>query len=129
MSSEFFHSFPAVRGVQAGRPCYIAMCPLRVVPKIFIFDEDEVPPQLRAQRKLNTARIPDIVQYLCGNPKDYTLSAITASVNAAVAFTPSSDTGLSQNLGILSIPMDAQILINDGQHRRAADGRAPVLPA
>ena len=120
MSSEFFHSFPAVRGVQAGRPCYIAMCPLRVVPKIFIFDEDEVPPQLRAQRKLNTARIPDIVQYLCGNPKDYTLSAITASVNAAVAFTPSSDTGLSQNLGILSIPMDAQILINDGQHRRAA---------
>ena len=31
-----------------------------------------------------------------------------------------SDTGVGQNMGSLSIPMEAQILINDGQHRRAA---------
>lgn len=120
MTSEYMHAFPAARGIQGGRACYIAMCPMRLVPKIFVFDEDEVPPQLRAQRKLNKARIPEISKYLLDNSKDYTLSAITASINAKVSFEPSSDTGLGQNLGILSIPMDAQILINDGQHRRAA---------
>ncbi|MCC4307087.1 DNA sulfur modification protein DndB [Alcanivorax marinus] len=118
--SQFTHSFPAARGVQAGRPCYVAMCPLRLIPKIFLFDEDEVPPELRAQRTLNKARIPEITSYLVDNASSYTLSAMTASVDGQVHFEPSSDTGLGQNLGTLSIPMDAQILINDGQHRRAA---------
>ena len=116
----YFHTFPAVRGVQAGRPFYIAMCPMRLIPKIFIFDEDEVPPELRAQRILNRSRVPYISSYLVENPDDYTLSAITASVNGQVDFSPMIDTGIGQNMGTLSIPMDAQILINDGQHRRAA---------
>lgn len=120
MPSEFHHTFPAARGSQSGRPCYIAMCPMRLVPKIFVFDEDVVPPELRAQRSLNRSRVPDIARYLCENTIDYTLSAITASVDGKVKFEPSADTGLGQNLGILSIPMDANILINDGQHRRAA---------
>lgn len=117
---QFTHAFPAARGVQGGRPCYIAMCPMRLVPKLFVFNEDGVPPELRAQRKLNSARVPDIARYLCENTDNYTLSAITASVDGRVHFAPSSDTGLGQNLGVLSIPMGAQILINDGQHRRAA---------
>jgi DNA sulfur modification protein DndB len=96
------------------------MCPLRLVPKIFIFDGEDVPPELRAQRVLNRTRIPDIVSYLVDNPSDYTLSGITASVDGQVLFDPSTDTGLGQNLGLLSIPMDAKILINDGQHRREA---------
>lgn len=120
MHSEFAHTFPAARGIQAGRPCYITMCPMRLVPKIFVFDEAEVPPELRAQRVLNRARLPEITAYLIDNIRDYTLSAITASVNGQVHFEPSADTGLGQNLGTLSIPMDAQILINDGQHRRKA---------
>ncbi|MDF1628851.1 MAG: DNA sulfur modification protein DndB [Alcanivoracaceae bacterium] len=120
MNLSYCHSFPAVRGIQAGRPCYIAMCPMRLIPKLFVFDEDEVPPELRAQRKLNKVRIPEIASYLIENKDNYTLSAITASINAKVEFTPSNDTGLGQSLGVLSIPMDAQILINDGQHRRAA---------
>jgi DNA sulfur modification protein DndB len=117
---SFIHSFPAVRGVQSGRPCYIAMCPMRLIPKIFVFDEEEVPAQLRAQRRLNKSRVPDIANYLIDNPNSYTLSALTASVNGKVNFTPISDTGPGQNMGSLTIPMEAQILINDGQHRRAA---------
>src|SRR3989338_28358 len=116
----FVHSFPSVRGIQAGRPCYIAMCPMRLVPKIFIFNEDNVPPDLRAQRTLNLARVPEISAYLLDNRDDYTLSAITASVDGIVQFTPASDTGLGQSVGTLTIPMEAPILINDGQHRRAA---------
>lgn len=118
--TTFAYTFPAARGVQSGRPCYIAMCPMRLVPKIFKFNEEEVPAELRAQRTLNRARIPEISSYLVENFADYTLSAITASIDGQVAFEPTADTGLGQNLGNLSIPMDAQILINDGQHRRAA---------
>ncbi len=118
--SSFHHIFPAVRGTQAGRPCYIAMCPMRIIPKLFIFDEDEVPPELRAQRTLNKSRIPELSSYLIDNHTNYTLSSLTASVDANVLFEPISDTGIGQNMGSLSIPMDAQILINDGQHRRAA---------
>ncbi len=122
--AEFSHTFPAVRGVQAGRSCYIAMCPMRLIPKLFVFDEEEVPPEIRAQRSINYSRVPDIANYLVDNTSDYTLSAITASIDSAVHFEPIADTGAEANLGLLSIPMDAQILINDGQHRRAAIERA-----
>lgn len=117
---EYSHTFPAVRGVQSGRPCYIAMCPMRLVPKIFIFDEDVVPPELRAQRTINLGRIPDITDYLVNNPSSYTLSAITASVSEQVHFVPMEDTGPAVNLGMLTVSMTAKILINDGQHRRKA---------
>lgn len=93
---------------------------MRIVPKLFKFNEDGVPPKLRAQRTLNMQRIPEISSYLVENPLDYTLSSLTASVDAMVSFEPISDTGYGQNIGQLTIPMDAQILINDGQHRRAA---------
>jgi len=93
---------------------------MRIIPTLFKFDEDEVPPELRAQRTLNKSRIPEITSYLVDNLNNYTLSSLTASVNAMVNFAPLADTGPGQNMGTLQIPMDAQILINDGQHRRAA---------
>ena len=119
-SIGFTHTFPAVRGNQAGKPCYIAMCPMRIIPTLFQFNGEEVPPELRAQRTLNKSRIPEITSYLVENPNNYTLSSLTASVNAIIEFEPLSDTGPGQNMGTLKIPMDAQMLINDGQHRRAA---------
>ena len=118
--SDFDYSFNAVRGMQAGRPCYIAMCPMRIIPKIFVFNEDEVPPEIRAQRKLNKSRIPELTNYLIDNQKDYTLSSLTASIDGETEFEPFSDEGPGANIGTLKISMDAQILINDGQHRRAA---------
>jgi DNA sulfur modification protein DndB len=118
--NSFSHSFPAIRGVQSGRPCYIAMCPMRIVPKLFRFDEEDVPPELRAQRSINRSRVPEIASYLINNTNNYTLSSLTASVNSNVHFDPFGDVGVGQNMGTISIPMDAQILINDGQHRRAA---------
>lgn len=119
-SNGFRHSFPAIRGSQAGHAFYIAMCPLKVIPKIFVFDEAEVPPELRAQRTLNRARIPEIAAYLVDNPDSYILSALTASIDAQVEFVPAASSGPTSNMGTLNIPMDARILINDGQHRRAA---------
>jgi len=122
MKSEagYSYTFPAVRGVQAGQSFYIAMCPARIVPRILSFDEEDVPPQLRAQRLLNRGRVPEIANYLIDNPESYVLSALTASVDGRVSFESVSKSGSEANMGMLSIPMDAQILINDGQHRRAA---------
>lgn len=117
---SYTHAFPAIRGTQAGRGFYIAMCPLKVIPKIFVFDEEEVPPELRAQRTLNRARIPEIANYLIENRDSYVLSALTACVDGHLEFRALAEHGPQSSIGILTMPMEARILINDGQHRRAA---------
>lgn len=120
MTESYVHVFPAIRGVQAGREFYVAMCPLRLIPRLFQFNEAEVPPQMRAQRILNKARIPEIAHYMANNPKDYIFSSLTASIDGQVRFDPAGAESTDRNLGSLVVPMDARILINDGQHRRAA---------
>lgn len=113
-------TFSAIRGIQAGREYYGAMCPLRVVAKFFVFDEEEISPELRAQRTINRARVPEIARYIIDNPKDYIFSSITASIDGKVRFKPFSAEGIGKNLGQLCVPMTARFLVNDGQHRRAA---------
>lgn len=110
-------TFPVIRGLQARREYYVAMWSLRMLRQISIFDEDELPPELRAQRTLNKARIPEIANYIHENPDDYVFSALTVSIDSKVSFEslPGQD-----KLGILRVPMDARFIINDGQHRRAA---------
>ncbi|MFI1884694.1 DNA sulfur modification protein DndB [Streptomyces jumonjinensis] len=119
-STGFEYVFPAIRGIQAGREFYVSMCPLRLIPKIFIFDEDELPPELRAQRLLNKARLPALSKYILDNPDDYVFSALTASVDGSMDFDSHSPDGTGFRTGQLRIPMDSRFLINDGQHRRAA---------
>lgn len=114
------YNFPVLRGTQAGREFFLATCPLKLVPKLFLYDEEQVPVQLRAQRTLNKARIPEIAHYITEHPREYVFSAITASIGDQVEFQPLEEAGSERNLGTLSIPMDATIIINDGQHRRAA---------
>jgi DNA sulfur modification protein DndB len=111
-------SFPVIRGVQAGREYYVAMWSLRMLRQISIFDERELPPELRAQRVLNKARVPEIARYVLDNPKDYIFSAITASIDSEVVFEPL--IAGEKRIGLLKVPMDAKFIINDGQHRRAA---------
>lgn len=110
-------TFPVIRGLQARREYYVAMWTLRMLRQISIFDEDELPPELRAQRVLNKARIPEISGYILDNPEDYVFSALTVSIDSNVTFEalPKQD-----RLGILKVPMEAKFIINDGQHRRAA---------
>ena len=95
-------------------------CPLRLVPEILSFDAPDLPPQLRAQRVLNKGRIPQIASYLTSNRESYVLSAITASIDADVHFEPLGALRDGVRIGELTIPANAKILVNDGQHRRAA---------
>ena len=117
---SFGYAFPAIRGVQAGREYYVSMCPLRLVPKVFLFNEAELVPGLRAQRVLNRARLPELTNYILANRESYCFSALTASLDGPVRFEPLSNGTESSRIGTLHVPMDTQFLINDGQHRRAA---------
>lgn len=120
-TSVFTYAFPAIRGVQAGREYFVSMCPLRLIPKLFQFDDEELQPELRAQRTLNRARIPEIARYIIENSNSYTFSAITASIDGEVSFEPVSQGNTNIfAMGTLTVPMEAKFIINDGQHRRAA---------
>ena len=114
------YGFDAIRGIQAGHEFYVAMCPLKIIPKLFIFNDHDIPPELRAQRTLRNTRIPAIKNYILNNPTDYIFSSLTASVDGTIKFTPAASLGEQGKLGRLYISMESRLLINDGQHRRKA---------
>ena len=120
MDASFEYRFPAIRGIQSGREYYISMCPLRLIPKLFVFDEAELKPELRAQRVLNKSRVPGIAEYIVKNRTGYVFSAITASIDGGLHFEPLADENSMSRLGLLRVEMNAKFIINDGQHRRAA---------
>lgn len=113
---DFVYRFPVVKGIQAKREYYIAMIPLKMIPKLFPQDGEYVPPEYRAQRKLNETRIPVISKYILCNRENYVFSALAASIDGDFKFCPSE----YPDVGVLEISMDAKLLINDGQHRKAA---------
>lgn len=114
---NFSYKFPAVKGIQAGRDYYVAMVPLKFLPKLFVNDTEEVSPEFRAQRRLNEARIPSIKKYILDNRKNYVFSALSASIDGEFDFIPYDG---QEEIGILEIDMNNTFLINDGQHRKAA---------
>lgn len=121
MNTPFEYVFPAIRGIQAQREYFVSMCPLSLIPKIFLFDEEEIVPELRAQRTLNKGRVPELARYILDNPRDYAFSAITASVDGDMRFEAMTEAADErQRVGLLHVPMAARFVINDGQHRRAA---------
>lgn len=120
MDSSFGYVFPAIRGIQAEREYYVSMCPLRLLNKIFDYDEEEIRPEMRAQRTLNKARVPEIASYMTDNSKSYVFSAITASVDGNIEFKPADNSPEGSKLGSLHVSLDARFIVNDGQHRRAA---------
>ena len=113
-------AFTAIRGIQAGSAYYVIMVPLKVVPRLFKFDDDAIPADLRAQRVLNRARVPAIANYISDHPGEYILSSLCASIDGEIEFAPAAADGPLRAVGQLRISMSSTILINDGQHRRAA---------
>lgn len=117
MSSAQF-VFQAVKGIQANMEYFVTMVPLDCLSKLFVFNTADVPPELRAQRVLNKSRIPAMCDYIIKNPTSYVFSALTASVDGNIIFSP-----ISENypaLGTITIDFSSKLLINDGQHRKAA---------
>lgn len=112
---DFTYKFYAIEGVQAKKKFYIAMVPLNLIAKLLVTETENVLPEFRAQRKINETRIPEIKNYILANRDNYVFSALAASIDGNFDFTV-----LSGKAGILEIDMSATLLLNDGQHRKAA---------
>jgi DNA sulfur modification protein DndB len=112
-------SFPAMRGVIGKRQYFATMMALSEIPHLFKFNDwEQFTPELRAQRVLVKARVPEIVKYIVDNEDNYLFSSITAAYNTEVKFKPFEE---GADIGYLEMDLeDAKFLINDGQHRCAA---------
>lgn len=120
ISKDYFISFPAIRGVQAGREYYVTMCPLKLLPTMFQTVASDISPELRAQRDMNKSRVTPLTNYLIENSANYVFSSIAASIDSEVSFESYGDDIIGRKIGTLSVSMDAKFIINDGQHRVAA---------
>lgn len=117
------YEFPALRGKMGSREFFVVLFPLSVVPTIISSPRSaQLPPEVRAQRKLTERRIPEITRYILDHEDDWVFSSLTASYDETYTFEPLGKA--NPNVGILRLPLTTQLLINDGQHRRAAIQRA-----
>src|SRR6266511_2669905 len=112
-------TFPALRGTIGRRQYYATTMALSEIPRFFKFNDwEQAAPSLRAQRVLNTARVPEIAKYILDNEDGYLFSSITASYNAPVQFKPADG---DDRVGTLEMDLEQmEFIINDGQHRAAA---------
>ncbi len=118
------HRFAAIRGQQSGDDYFTVVCEMALIPKLFLFNESTIPTELRAQRHINKNRIPEMARYIVDNPKNYIFSALTASIDGDIKFKPLKIDNKESEVGELEIAGDAKLMINDGQHRRAAIEKA-----
>lgn len=114
---DYVYKFPVVRGIQAKKEYYIAMVPLKMLPRLFPIDDEYVLPEHRAQRKLNESRIPVISKYILDNRNSYVFSALAASIDGKFVFKSDS---INPDAGTLEVSMNSKFLINDGQHRKSS---------
>lgn len=114
------YTFTAMQGIQARQAYFVILVPLKMVPVIFNCGEGKGITD-NAQRELNKGRVPKIANYLVQNPETYILPSLTASVSGEVRFKPAQG---QNNIGHLEVSLDADLYLNDGQHRRAAIEKA-----
>ena len=119
---EGYYSFLATCGHQGEHEYYLTQCLLRLIPRLFLFDETEVPSALLQVRSLDSSKVDEIARYLTTRSGDYVMAPLVAAVDCEAIFEPVVE-GL-QEIGYLQIPLTARMIIHDGQHRRAAIRRA-----
>lgn len=112
-------TFPTLRGTIGKRPYYATTMALSEIPRFFKFNDwEQADPALRAQRVLNSDRVPAITKYMLDNEDGYLFSSITASFNCPVVYTPSPT---DDRIGTIEMALEnMEFIINDGQHRAAA---------
>jgi len=113
-----FYTFPALRGKQGEHEYYLLLCPLHLVPRIFLFDESPVPREWLPRPSLNAGRVERMAGYLQTHANEYVLAPLVATATAVVEFTAADE--MTRELGWVRIPLHAVLVIQDGQHRRAA---------
>lgn len=117
--NAFAYEFNAIRGIQAGREYFAVHCPLALVPRMLTFNEIKKS-ELGLQRRVHKPAVMRIAGYLIANRDDYVLSSLVASLDGEWTFERYPDTPPEPQLGQLTISMSADLMVNDGQHRREA---------
>ncbi|MDA1055732.1 MAG: DNA sulfur modification protein DndB [Planctomycetota bacterium] len=112
-------NIPAVRGTQAGRAFYTAMCPIRLLSKLFPVGVDQTTSHSHQSfRKVNLARVREIAKDVVAHHDDYHLASVTVSVEQQVRFIAAENARPKQvAVGELLIPLEARMTIVDGVHR------------
>lgn len=118
MSDKWVYTLPAARGIQAGRCFYNLAMPMRVLVKLLRIDDGDT--MARSQRLVNPGRARKVAQYMLSNPESYIIPCLTG----VIEIDPTSPDSIQFNaigeetfVGELSIPMDAELKLFDGQHR------------
>jgi DNA sulfur modification protein DndB len=111
------YQLPCIRGIQSGCEFYTTMIPLKLLSKLFVLESEEMPPEMRAQRKLNPTRAHRLKDYVLTSEK-YTLSSVTVTIDVPDGQLKQFNFVETQgDIGTLNVPMDSHFLIADGQHR------------
>jgi DGQHR domain-containing protein len=113
MSIQQGLSMAAIKGEQGGREFYLCMVNNGTLNNFFTVNMD--PAEDRSQRQLDPKHAMEITKYLLQNRFDYVLGALIYAVDTSCDFKESE---LDSSLGVLTVPLGAQMRSIDGQHRR-----------
>ena len=118
-------TFPALKGTQSGLTFYTVMSSYNDLNKNFIFDDHDLPIELRQQRALNEGRAAAFANYIKENPETYVTGAVVGTIDDRVKFIPLESPFVSNDsVGLLQFDSDMKICLVDGQHRQRGIGSA-----
>ena len=106
--SDFEIHLPAIRGIQAGRPFFIALCPAKFVSRLMPLDVPGDPEETPFRRAADRGRSQEIARYLASNPQTYVLPTITCLVDREVNFDEPDAEGKPSGLGVLRVPLNSR---------------------
>lgn len=98
MDIPFEYVLPIIWGIQAGREYYVSICPVRLIPKLSPFDDEEIQPEMRAQRTIDLnhyAARPDSALNILYDHRDKKALLAKAVVKEVKVFWKLMDTALS----------------------------------
>ncbi len=112
-------NIPAVRGFQGEHAVYAAMCPIRLLPKLFpVGVDNSTTVESHSFRRANMKRVHEIANYLLENRDDFHMATVTVSIEHKVRFVAAENAhSKTPTIGQLFIPLEARLTILDGVHR------------
>jgi DNA sulfur modification protein DndB len=115
---------PAIKGEQAGSVVFQCQLTLADVVRFLQLTSPDLPIEDRYQRDLSETRAKRFGEYLENNnhksqkTRSFIIPALTASLDLKPEQIRFEQIHEAQPIGILAFPVSAQLILNDGQHRR-----------
>lgn len=110
--------YPAIKGTQGGQTFYSVQVPFAALSKSFVFDDQDLPIELRCQREINLARAKKFADYMKNNQTSFVTGAVIGTVNDEAVFIPLEGPFSNGDVGVLKLPATHKIVLCDGQHRQ-----------